>query len=227
VILPGSPTTVVFAAQRTKDAVLDGVRQCRTIVQRSPDAPALEVLADTDGKGTFDSMIGDTLPVGHPIAIKLHVKDALSGKIELVKAGAIVQSWDVTSNDFTVTFQETPAAATWYRVNLKERLDPNLPGGSLLKSLVLGTGSIPILQALTTSSLLGTLGPKLQTALNSPVPVLAWLVLYGPQAGVGISTGSTHYPRLSIPPAVSRYMNLAVHDQDFCMSAVTSPIWVK
>lgn len=228
VFLPGSPTTVVFAASRSKDAILEGVRQGRTMVQRAPDAPALEFTADVDGQGTFASFVGDTLPAGHPVTLRIHVKDDLAGKVQLVKSGTVVQEWPVTSSDFTVTYQETPAAAAWYRVNVLEPLDPTLPHADLLKALSLGQASLsPILQTLASSSFLGSSGQKIMSALNSGVPAVAWMLLYGSQAGITVAPVPTAFPRLVIPAPVSRYLNLAVHDQDYGMGVVTSPIWVK
>ncbi len=226
--LPGWPTTTVFAEKPTKDAILEGVRKGRTIVQRAPDAPAVEFMADPGNKGNFHAMIGDSIPIGQPVTFKIRVKDDLNGKVQLVKNGVTVQEWNVTSTDFTVTYTDTPGAKSWYRVNVLEPLDTTLPNTKLLKDLILGVQSAPWLQQIIGLGILGSLGQKITTALNSGVPTLAWLLIYGQQAGVRVSAqGSTNYPRLEIPPAVSRWMNMAVHDQAYAMGAVTSPIWVE
>ncbi|MEZ0228894.1 MAG: CehA/McbA family metallohydrolase [Planctomycetota bacterium] len=226
--LPGWPTTVVFAETNTKAGVLEGVRKGRTIVQRAPDAPPLEFTADPGNTGNFHAMIGDSIKIGQPVTFKVRVKDNQGGKVQLVKNGTIVQDWPVTSTDFTVTYTDTPTGKSWYRVNMLEPLDTTLPNTKLLKDLILGVQSAPWLQQIIGLGILGSLGQKITTALNSGVPTLAWLLIYGQQAGVRVSAqGSTNYPRLEIPPAVSRWMNMAVHDDAYAMGAVTSPIWVE
>lgn len=225
--LPGSPTTRVFAETPTKDAILKAVREGRTIVQRSPDAPLVELNADVDNKGFFDKMIGDSVPLGHPVTFKIHVKDDTGGKVQLVKNGTIVQEWKIGSADFTTTYQDTPGTKSWYRLNVEEPLDLTLPNTKLLKDLILGVQSAPWLQSLLGLGILGANGAKIANALNSGVPALGWLLVYGGQAGVRVSPGSTNYPRLEVPPAVSRWLNMAVHDDGYAMGAVTSPIWAE
>lgn len=224
--LPGYPTTVVFAEKPTKDSILEAVRQGRTMVMRAPDAPALEFTAD-DGSGTFASMIGDSLPLNKPVTFKIRVKDNLGGKVQLVKNGQVAKDWKVTSADFTVTFQDTATSKSWYRVNVLEPLDLGLPNVKLLKDLILGVQSAPWLQQIIGLGLLGSIGAKITTALNSGVPALGWMLVYGSQAGVRVSPGSTRYPRLEVPASVSRWLNMAVHDDGYAMGAATSPIWIE
>jgi hypothetical protein len=227
-VLPGQPTTVVFASQPTRDAILEGMRLGRTMVMRAPDAPAVELSADLDNQGTFAYMIGDSVPVGHTVTFKVHVRDDLGGKVQLVENGQVVKEWPVTSNDFVATFTDVPAATSWYRVNVLEPLDLNLPQGSVLKALVLGTTSLPAwLQTVASSGVLGSFGSQVQAALNSGAPALLWLVANASQTGTSVSPGSSRYPRFAFTPAVSRYLNVAVHDPDYAMGVVTSPIWAQ
>lgn len=230
-ILPGQPTTVVFAEQPTKAGVLDGIRHGRTLVQRMPDAPSVEFTADGTGNGVFDAIVGDRLRLGRAVTFQIHVRGAQDGKLELVKNGAVVQTWTVASSDFVVQFTDTPTARSYYRVNCLEKLDPNVPHGDLLKQLVSGTASIPWLPALASSGVFGgSVGAflaKAQQLVNQGGPVLVWIILYGQQAGVSVSPASGHYPRMVFPTGVSKILNMAFHDPGYCMSALTSPIWVE
>ena len=54
-----------------------------------------------------------------------------------------------------------------------------------------------------------------------------WLILFGDRMGAKISPLPTKYPRLEMSPAVSKILNVAVHDQDYCPAVLTSAIWVE
>ncbi|MGH7295903.1 MAG: CehA/McbA family metallohydrolase, partial [Polyangiaceae bacterium] len=82
-VLPGSPTTEVFAAARTRDAILDAIREGHTQVARAPDAPTLDFTADRDGDGIFETIVGDRVPLGRPVTFKMHVVGAQGGRIDL------------------------------------------------------------------------------------------------------------------------------------------------
>ena len=233
-VLPGQPTTQVFAAKRDMKSILDGVRAAHTIVKRAPDAPDLELTADRDGDGIFETIVGDTIPIGHAVTFKLHVTNAQDGKIDVIKCGAVFQHFDVTSNDFTVTFSDSPAAASWYRANLYEKLDLSIPHASEFRDAVLGTASFSWLTSLVQGPLAGALGPsagkwatQLAYVINQGGAAGVMLLLWGHDMGVTVAPVSTSYPRYLFPPAVSKLLNTAVHDKDYCMSAITSPIWIQ
>jgi hypothetical protein len=227
VFLPGWPTTVVYASGRSPADVIEGVREGRTLVQRAPDAPPVDFTADVDGKGTFDRIIGDRIPLGHPVTLRIHVRQDQGGKIQLVRNGTIAQEWTVASNDFSVDFPDQPSVQTWYRINVLEPLDYSIPNAQVLEGLVRGTTSIPILQALLSTGILGSSGSSIANALNSGIPALPWLLIDGTKVGVSVSSGTTRYPRLFIPPVVSRWLNLAIHEHGLAMGVVSSPIWVE
>jgi hypothetical protein len=157
----------------------------------------------------------------------VHVKDDLNGKVQLVRNGQVAKEWAVSSNDFVATFTDTPTSTSWYRLNVLEPLDPTLPQAALFKALVLGTVSIPWLQQIASSGILGSFGGQLQTVVNSGAPALIWMIVNASQTGVTLSPGTTRFPRFAFPPAVSRYLNVARHDPDYAMGAITSPIWVQ
>jgi hypothetical protein len=231
IVLPGGPTTVVFAEQSTPAGILAAIKGGRTVVQRAPDAPWVELTADSTGSGVFDAMVGDRIPLGRAVTFQIHVKDALDGKLQLVKNGSVLETWAITSPDFTVQLTDTPATASYYRVNCLEKIDPTVPKGDLLQQLVRGTATIPWLPALVSSGALGggvtSFLSKAQVLVNAGGPVVVWLIVYGPQAGVTISPAPTAYPRLVFPRGVSQILNMALDDPGYCMSSLTSPIWVE
>jgi len=239
IFLPGHPTTLVYSSDRTPKGILDAIRAGRTQVRRAADAPDVELSADRDGDGVFESLIGDSIPLASvsaakPATFKIRVKDDLGGKVELVKNGKVVQTWPVTSPDFVVTWQDAPAARSFYRLNVYEPLDMSFPGASTLKKLVVGGGAAQWIQLLTQGALSQLLGGKLaalatkgQIIMDSGGPALLWILTNGPKAGVKVSNVSTRFPRIELPKNVEQVLNVAVHDDAFGMGVVTSPIWIE
>jgi hypothetical protein len=88
-VMPGSPTTRVFAAAATEADILEGIRKGRTMVSRAPDAPEVEFSADRDGDGVFETIIGDSIPLGSQVTFKARIVDADQGKAVLVRDGQV------------------------------------------------------------------------------------------------------------------------------------------
>jgi hypothetical protein len=232
--LPGQPTTRVFAAARTMPAILDAVRHSRTQVLRSPAAPDLEFTADRYGTGAFETILGDSIPLGLAPTFKVHVKGAQDGKFDIVRNGTVLRTVPVASNDFVFTFQDQPTVPTWYRVNLWEKLDVSTSDEQDLRTCVLGSQSVPWLSLLTSGPLGGLLGGQVATfaaqaqqLLDTGGPAAVWLIMHGGSLGVTQSSVGTRYPRYILPDNVSKIMNTAIQDQDYCASVLTSPIWVE
>jgi hypothetical protein len=71
---PGNPTTWVYAQERTAAGVLQAIKDARTSVSMVPPAlggPRLLLEADADRNGTYESMIGDTVPPGTPMRVRM------------------------------------------------------------------------------------------------------------------------------------------------------------
>jgi hypothetical protein len=69
----GNPTTWVFARDRSRDAILEAIRQEHTTVSRIPPAQGggpLLLEADRDGDGNFESIAGDTVPPGTQMRVR-------------------------------------------------------------------------------------------------------------------------------------------------------------
>ena len=78
----GQPTTWVYADDRSEGAIVDAIRAGRTTISWQPPAlggPRLELVADGDGDGTFESMIGDEVPAGS--RVRLGVVGAAPGAL--------------------------------------------------------------------------------------------------------------------------------------------------
>jgi hypothetical protein len=233
-VLPGNPTTRVFAASKTQADILDAVRLGRTVVCRGPDAPYVDFTADADGDGIFETIVGGSVPLGRPVAFRARVIDADGGRVDLVKDGQMIQRWSVTGQDFSVDFTDAASARAWYRLDVYEPLDMSIPHAGTLKSMVLLGGQSWLQQVTSGSGTLGSLlsfaAPLLQhvqRAADAGGAALVWLLFYGDQAGCRMSPVPTRYPVIEFPEAVSRILNVDMIDDDYARGAITSPIYAE
>ena len=57
----GAPTTWVHASDRSAEAIIGGIRAGRVTLAFQPSGDRLELLADADGDGLYEAMIGDEI----------------------------------------------------------------------------------------------------------------------------------------------------------------------
>jgi len=114
----GTPTTVVYAAQLSEAALLDGIRHGRTeVALRGPDDPLVE-LTTADGKAIGDDASGSR------VALTAHVTGGSGLVLELVENGARTQMATVDSDDWKHTFHvEVPKGGERVRAHLTDGLD--------------------------------------------------------------------------------------------------------
>lgn len=230
-VLPGGPTTRVYAANRSREAVLQGIREGRTVVMRAPNAPRVELKADADGDGTFEAMIGDTVPVGMPLTFQVHVTDAVGGRVDLIKNGQVMHTWTVQDVDTTVLFTDIAAARSWYRLDVYEPVDLSFPQAQTLKHLVLGLSGQSWLSGLSSlgsvGSWLGNVLGNVQDLVETGAPAAAWLVVYGQAMGVRYVPQALRFPVVDWPEQVGRVLNIDPLDDSWSRAAITSPIWAE
>lgn len=122
----GTPTTWVFAKERTRQAVVDALTNGRVSVSANPYAPRVEFYADLDQDGKMDMMMGDNVKAsGKPVKFRVQ----LSGKIvpdatytvKVVKDGNPFNTYTMPGKTPVVEFTDTPAAKgrTYYRVTVE------------------------------------------------------------------------------------------------------------
>lgn len=58
----GNPTTWVYADDPTPESILRGISAGNVTISYSPDAPRLELLADPGKDGTYDVIMGESMP---------------------------------------------------------------------------------------------------------------------------------------------------------------------
>lgn len=70
----GNPTTWVYAAERTRKGVIDALREGRVTISYAANANRLELEADVDGDGGFETRMGDNLePPGARVLFRVRL----------------------------------------------------------------------------------------------------------------------------------------------------------
>jgi hypothetical protein len=67
------PTTWVWAQERTAEAILAGIKGGQVTISYASDALRLELAADADGDGGFETMMGDAAPESTELSLRLSV----------------------------------------------------------------------------------------------------------------------------------------------------------
>jgi hypothetical protein len=144
----GTPTTWVFAKSRTAQGVVDALTNGRVSVSANPDDPRVELLADRDGDGKMDMMMGDNAkaPAG-PVHFQVRmVGGGIKGAIyhvKVVKNGDPFGEYNTDPATGTATFSDTPAptARTYYRVEVQ---GPQTPYPQVPNSMALSGNMVAL-----------------------------------------------------------------------------------
>lgn len=119
----GTPTTWVFAKNRSGQAVVDALANGRVSVSANPDDPRVELRADLDGDGQMDMMMGDNVKAsGKPVTFEVKmVGGGIKGAayhIKISKNGDDFGAYYTDPSTETVSFTDTPPiqGRTYYRV---------------------------------------------------------------------------------------------------------------
>ena len=140
---PGSPTTWVFAAERSVRAILDALRAGRTTISYNQNGPFATIEADVDGDGRYEAIGGDEVIVQHGVSKKATLRVRLKGARGmrvLVYAAPGKSSGPLTTivpdeDDETYVLPLKPTGDhSWYRVEVRapgdlsgRDADPALP----------------------------------------------------------------------------------------------------
>lgn len=141
----GTPTTWVYARERSAEGVVRGLDSGRVAVSAAPGGARVEFYADRDGDGAMDMMMGDVAKAsGQPVNFRV---DIVGGEAQLglytvkvVKDGAEFGSYQ--SAGASVSFSDTPVAGqrSYYRVEVQglPAPYPQVPGAALLSAGMVG-----------------------------------------------------------------------------------------
>lgn len=144
----GTPTTWVFAKQRTAQAVIDALTNGRVAVSANPYAPRIEFYADLDQDGKMDMMMGDNAQsTGKPVRFRVQLTgNTVAGAtytVHVVKDGDPFSTLQATGGQTTmVEFTDTPkkVGRTYYRVEVEgpPTAYPQVPASTALAGSMVG-----------------------------------------------------------------------------------------
>ncbi|MBI4616951.1 MAG: CehA/McbA family metallohydrolase [Planctomycetes bacterium] len=198
--VPGHPSTWIYATELSPKGLLDGIRRGRTWVNRGPDGARVDFRADGDGDGSYETMLGDTLPLGGRIDFRVEVKGAVGGFLEVVANRTVRHKVQITSDPFVFSYSDTPSAYTWYRADVYEVLKDNVPGGQEFAQLIQNDPS------------------------HYATGVLN-LIVFAKNYGLTFGTVPTALPTVVFDDRYDRILNLSVPRPGYCRGAMTSPIY--
>lgn len=122
----GTPTTWIFARERTKAAILAALEQGRASVSSNPYNPRVELHADLDGDGAMDMMMGDNAqPTGRPVTFEVRLVGGgipgASYAVRVVKNRGVFESLITDPQTRSVRFTDTPELGqrSYYRVEIE------------------------------------------------------------------------------------------------------------
>lgn len=116
---PGNPTTWVFASDGSSGAILDAIRAGRTTISMTPPVlggARLLLEADADGNGSYESIVGDTVPPRTRMRVRA---DGLpgAGLVRVRANGRTIVDGRVLQPGGQVVFR-APASDGWVHASL-------------------------------------------------------------------------------------------------------------
>lgn len=141
----GTPTTWVYARERSSAAVVEALTQGRVAVSARPGSERIELYADTDADGAMDLMMGDiATATGAPVVFRVDIVGG-AGLVPLYTVNVIKNGDELLSMQTltrSVSFTDTPAAGerSYYRVEVQglPTLYPQVPGAVVTGGLMIG-----------------------------------------------------------------------------------------
>lgn len=144
----GTPTTWVFAKERTPQAVVDALTNGRVAVSANPYAPRVEFYADLDQDGKMDMMMGDNIKAtGKPVTFRVQLTgstvEGATYTVHVIKDGDPFSTLQAAGGKTTmVEFTDIPKAIgrTYYRVQVEgpQTAYPQVPNSMALSGNMIG-----------------------------------------------------------------------------------------
>jgi len=113
------PTTVVYAPELSRTAIVRALRQGRSFVTRRPEGAELYLSAT--GPSGQRQPVGGTLygEAGDRIAFSILARQAAGMRLDVIRDGSVVQSTPITSAAQTVRFEQPVGAGGFVRAELR------------------------------------------------------------------------------------------------------------
>ncbi|MBB4120624.1 CehA/McbA family metallohydrolase [Martelella radicis] len=121
----GTPTTWIFARNRSKGALLEALVAGRACVCANPFNPRIEFVADADGDGHAEMMMGDNaIAGGKPVSFEVRLSDGgpenATYSVRIIKNREAFATLPVDPETRSACFVDIPAAGerSYYRAEL-------------------------------------------------------------------------------------------------------------
>lgn len=144
----GTPTTWVFAAERTKTALLAALAQGRASISSNPLNPRVELRADADGDGHLEMMMGDNVMAsGKPVTFEVRLSeggvDGANYRVRVVKNRDEFATLltDAVSRSARFVDIPDPAGRSYYRVEIE---GPQAPFPEVPNSMALSQNMVAL-----------------------------------------------------------------------------------
>lgn len=207
VVLPGLPTTRVFAEESTQKGVIEAIKLGRTYITYKPDGPAVEFDADGNGDGTFETIVGGEVPQGL-VSFRVRISDSIGGKVHVIKNGDLFKSVLVADGELVEWSDETEEG-DWYRVDFFERAETTDLPSIAWKQFVLSR-------------------PMQDIDLESFEFYLKMVFLAASYQGLDLDFDyGTKLPALLLRDDFLRLANIRLDDPQWAQAAITSPIYTE
>lgn len=144
----GTPTTWTFARERSLPAILEAMAAGRGAVSSNPFNPRVELVADHDGDGVMDMMMGDNVrSLGGPVTFEVRlVGGGIAGAIYRVRVVRDRDEFAILLTDpvtRSVQFVDTPEVGQrhYYRVEIE---GPQVPYPEVPNSMALSQNMVAL-----------------------------------------------------------------------------------
>lgn len=143
----GTPTTWVYAKERSAQAVVDALTQGRVSISSNPFAPRVEFYADAEQDGEFEMMMGDNaISKGKPVKFQVQLvgntlKDE-SYTVKVIKNANVLSTYHIKGELPAIEFTDTPDSQerTYYRIVVEGAVTsyPDVPKSMALTENMVG-----------------------------------------------------------------------------------------
>jgi hypothetical protein len=119
----GVPSTVVWAASLSEQALVAGLKSGRVYVRQTRRPDAMIDLAARNGTAT--AAMGQSIGAGL-VAFEARVRGAARQRLLWIRRGQIVASVDLSGDEETVPFEIEATAGDWFSVIVRDHGEPSL-----------------------------------------------------------------------------------------------------
>jgi hypothetical protein len=124
VLMPGFPTTWVRAESSTETGIIEGIRQRRTFVSRTPASAQIEVRVQA-GSGAYE--MGAEVPIptsGEVIPVRVRVGRAEGARVRVVQGHAVESDEDLADMELSGVVAEETVTGTDYTLETSLSVSP-------------------------------------------------------------------------------------------------------